>query len=134
MLLIVHQCFLMILSRKIIVRKATLQTNKFFFIKDYWSRGPRFDSRFCHGGFPKLRINQCYIQNWTVCALVTFFPCSVLWSLLKNYTLWLQVRRAPPNVLVFPFGPWKPQTPDIAINHLKRSYTRRGNRIWSFTL
>ena len=32
MLLIVHQCFLMMLSRKIIVRKATLQTtNKFFF-------------------------------------------------------------------------------------------------------
>ena len=31
MLLIVHQCFLMMLSRKIIVRKATLQTtNKFF--------------------------------------------------------------------------------------------------------
>ena len=31
MLLIVHQCFLMMLSRKIIVRKTTLQTtNKFF--------------------------------------------------------------------------------------------------------
>ena len=32
MLLIVHQCFLMMLSRKIIVRKATLQTtNRVFF-------------------------------------------------------------------------------------------------------
>ena len=32
MLLIVRQCFLMVLSRKITVRKATLQTaNKFFF-------------------------------------------------------------------------------------------------------
>ena len=34
MLLIVHQCFLMMLSRKMIVRKATLQTtNKFFYNK-----------------------------------------------------------------------------------------------------
>ena len=30
MLLIVHRCFLMILSRKIIVRKATLQTTNIF--------------------------------------------------------------------------------------------------------
>ena len=38
MLLIVHQCFLMMLSCKIIVRKATLQTtNKFFFfVKTWW--------------------------------------------------------------------------------------------------
>ena len=31
MLLIVHQCFLMMLSRKMIVRKATLQTTNQFF-------------------------------------------------------------------------------------------------------
>ena len=34
MLLTVHQCFLMMLSRKIIVRKATLQTTNNFF-RDY---------------------------------------------------------------------------------------------------
>ena len=35
MILIDHQCFLMMLSRKIIVRKATLQTtNKLFYLQD----------------------------------------------------------------------------------------------------
>ena len=35
MLLIVHQCFLMMLSRKIIVRKATLQ-QAFLFLKLFY--------------------------------------------------------------------------------------------------
>ena len=32
MLLIAHQCFLMMLSRKIIVRKATLETSFFYIV------------------------------------------------------------------------------------------------------
>ena len=44
MLLIVHQCFLMMLSRKIIVRKATLQTTNKFFLIERQSHHPTYAS------------------------------------------------------------------------------------------
>ena len=75
MLLIVHQCFLMILSRKIIVRKATLQTtNKVFLsnIKYMCRERSRFSAQFVPGiSLPraKTRPPTVFAEEPTICVL-----------------------------------------------------------------